>query len=168
MAEQTKAQGRSSFASRFGFIMVAAGAAIGLGNVWRFPYQAYENGGAAFILVYIIIVAIIGKAGIEMEAAIGRNGKCNAIRAYGKINKNSRFIGGIGILFTFMLDMYYVVVGGSVLWYAVNYLISGDFGTDTAVYYDQFISNPIIPLICTAVLMAIIGVILSAGITKWV
>jgi len=155
----------STFSSRFGYVMVAAGAAVGLGNIWRFPYQAYRNGGGVFILIYIILVALVGKAGIEMETALGRNGRTNAVVAYVKINKNSKFIGWIGILFTFMLDMYYVVVGGYVIKYAFDFLIDRDFG-DTAAYYNEYISNPIIPLIFTAILLAIVAYFLVSGITK--
>ena len=97
----------ATFSSRFGYVMVAAGAAIGLGNIWRFPYMAYRDGGGIFILIYIIVVALVGKAGIEMESAIGRNGRTNAVGCYAKIDKRSKIVGWIGILFTFMLDMYY-------------------------------------------------------------
>ena len=120
----------AKFSSQFGYIMVAAGAAIGLGNIWRFPYVAYKNGGAAFILVYILVVALIGKVGVEIETSIGRYGKSNAIAAYGKINSKYKFVGWIGILFTFMLDMYYVVVSGYVLKYAMCFLLGTNFGQD--------------------------------------
>ena len=80
---------KSTFSSRFGYVMVAAGAAIGLGNIWRFPYMAYRDGGGIFILIYILVVALVGKAGIEMESAIGRYGRTNSISCYEKINKSS-------------------------------------------------------------------------------
>lgn len=155
----------STFSSRFGYVMVAAGAAIGLGNIWRFPYMAYRNGGGIFILIYIIVVALVGKAGIEMETAVGRQGRTNAVESYAKINKNSKIVGWIGIVFTFMLDMYYVVVGGYVLKYALDFLIGKDFG-DTTVYYNEYISNPIIPLVFTAILLAIVAYFLVSGITR--
>ncbi len=155
----------STFSSRFGYVMVAAGAAIGLGNIWRFPYMAYRDGGGIFILIYIFIVAMVGKAGIETETAIGRNGKTNAIGCYDKINKKSRIVGWIGILFTFMLDMYYVVVGGYVLKYAFDFLTGKDFG-NTSTYYNEYISNPILPLVFTAILLAIVCFFLVSGITK--
>ena len=155
----------STFSSRFGYVMVAAGAAIGLGNIWRFPYMAYRDGGGIFILIYILIVVLVGKAGIEMESAIGRNGRTNAVACYSKINKNSKIVGWIGILFTFMLDMYYVVVGGYVLKYAFDFLIGKDFG-DTTAYYNDYVSNPVLPLIFTAILLVIVAYFLVSGITK--
>ena len=69
----------ASFGSRFGYIMVAAGAAIGLGNIWKFPYLAYGGGGGAFVVVYIILCLILGHPVVEMETAIGRRAKTNAI-----------------------------------------------------------------------------------------
>ncbi|MBQ9086071.1 MAG: sodium-dependent transporter [Clostridia bacterium] len=154
------------FASRFGYIMVAAGAAIGLGNIWRFPYLAYRNGGAIFILIYVAIVFVVGKAGIEMESALGRYTRTNPVAAYGKIHPRFKFIGGIGVLFTFMLDMYYVVVGGYVLKYAVDYLIGADFGGDSTLWYDSFVSHPIMPVVYTLILLLVVVSVLLAGITE--
>ena len=154
-----------TFSSRFGYVMVAAGAAIGLGNIWRFPYMAYRDGGAIFILIYIIVVALVGKAGIEMESAIGRNGRTNAVGCYARIDKRSKIVGWIGILFTFMLDMYYVVVGGYVMKYAFDFLIGRDFG-DTVDYYNRFVSNLVLPLVYTAILLAVVCYFLVSGITK--
>ena len=156
---------RATFSSSFGYVMVAAGAAIGLGNIWRFPYMAYRDGGGIFILLYILIVALVGKAGIEVETAIGRHGRTNAIASYAKVNEKSRVVGWIGVLFTFMLDMYYVVVGGYVLKYALDYLVGRDFG-DTIAYYNEYVSNPILPLVFTAILLSIVCYYLVSGITK--
>ena len=155
----------ATFSSRFGYVMVAAGAAIGLGNIWRFPYMAYRDGGGIFILIYILLVALVGKAGIEMETSIGRNGRTNAVSAYAKINEKAKVVGWIGVLFTFMLDMYYVVVGGYVIKYAVDFLVGRDF-EDTAAYYTNYISNPIVPLIYTAILLGATAYFLVSGITK--
>lgn len=157
-----------SFTSRFGYIMVAAGAAIGLGNIWRFPYVAYGDGGAVFIFIYIILVALVGKTGIEMETAIGRYGNTNAVGSYARVNTKARIVGWIGILFTIMLDMYYVVVGGYVLKYAINYLLGINFGNDVAMYYNNYISNPILPLLYTGSLLLIVSLFLISGITKGV
>ena len=77
----------SNFGSRFGYIMVAAGAAIGLGNIWKFPYLAYGGGGGAFVFVYIILCIVLGHPVVEMETAIGRYARTNGIDAYGVINR---------------------------------------------------------------------------------
>ena len=127
--------------------------------------MAYRDGGGIFILIYIFVVALIGKTGIEMETAIGRNGRTNAVSSYAKINKNSKIVGWIGVLFTFLLDMYYVVVGGYVLKYALDFLVDRQFG-EPGTYYNSFVSNPVQPLIYTAILLAIVCYFLVSGITK--
>ncbi len=155
-----------SFGSRFGYIMVAAGAAIGLGNIWKFPYLAYGGGGGAFIIVYIILCFVLGHPVVEMESAIGRRAKTNAIDAYGVVNKKARYMGFVNVACTFLIDMYYIIVSGYVLKYAVAYITGANFGGDGATYYLNFVSDPIEPLVYAGILMAIIVVLLSFGITE--
>lgn len=153
------------FSSRFGYVMVAAGAAIGLGNIWRFPYLAYGDGGAIFTLIYIIIVALVGKAGIEIETSVGRIGRTNAVDAYGNINHHAKLIGWIGALFTLMLNMYYVVVGGYVIKYALDFFVGTDF-SDSAVYYSEYISSPVMPLLFIIILLVLVDFFLVSGLTE--
>lgn len=153
------------FSSRLSYVMVAAGAAIGLGNIWRFPYLVYKDGGCIFIIVYIIVTFIIGKTGIEIETAIGRYSKTNPVDCYTKINKKSSIIGWIGILFTIMLDMYYIVVGGYVLKYSANYLFNIDFGNGLE-FYNNYISNPVLPLVFSFLLLFLTAFFLAKGITR--
>lgn len=157
---------KSSFGSRFGYIMVAAGAAIGLGNIWKFPYLAYGGGGGAFVAVYIILCIVLGHPVVEMETAVGRYAKTNCIDAYGVINKKWKFVGVVNVICTMLIDMYYIIVSGYVLKYAVDFLIGTDFGADKAAFYNDFISKPIEPLIWAGILMAITVILLSFGITK--
>ena len=158
----------ANFGSRFGYIMVAAGAAIGLGNIWKFPYLAYGGGGGAFIVVYIILCIVLGHPVVEMETAIGRYAKTNAIDAYGVVNPKYKFVGFVNVLCTFLIDMYYIIVSGYVLKYAVTYLLGGNFGADKEAYYMNFISKPIEPLIYAGILMAITVLLLAGGITELV
>ena len=157
----------ANFGSRFGYIMVAAGAAIGLGNIWKFPYLAYGGGGGAFIVIYLIFVILLGRPVCEMENAIGRYARTNAIDAYGVINPKYKFIGAIQVLCTVMIDMYYIIVSGYVLKYAIAFLMGGNFGADKAAYYYDFISQPITPLIYAGILMLITVVLLANGITNY-
>lgn len=157
-----------NFGSRFGYIMVAAGAAIGLGNIWKFPYLAYGGGGGAFIFVYIILCFILGHPVVEMESAIGRRGKTNAIDAYKVGNSKWGFAGFVNVACTVLIDMYYIIVSGYVLKYAVTYLTGGNFGEDKALFYNNFISDPIEPLIYAGILMIIVVILLSFGITELV
>lgn len=158
----------ANFGSRFGYIMVAAGAAIGLGNIWKFPYLAYGGGGGAFVVVYIILCIVLGHPVVEMETAIGRYAKTNAIDAYGAVNPKWKFAGVINVICTVMIDMYYIIVSGYVLKYAVDFLIGSDFAPDSATYYNNFISEPIQPLIYAGILMLITVVLLANGITNLV
>jgi NSS family neurotransmitter:Na+ symporter len=156
----------ANWGSRFGYIMVAAGAAIGLGNIWKFPYLAYGGGGGAFIVVYIILCICLGHPVVEMESAIGRFGKSNAVDSYGKINKKWKFVGAVNVICTVLIDMYYIIVSGYVLKYAIAYLTGAHFGTDKEAYYTNFISSPVKPIIYAAILMIFTALLLSFGITK--
>lgn len=157
---------KAHFGTRFGYIMVAAGAAIGLGNIWKFPYLAYGGGGGAFVAVYLILCLVLGHPVVEMETAVGRYAKTNVIDAYGMIHKKWKFIGVINVICTLLIDMYYIIVSGYVLKYAIDFLIGSDFGPDSATYYTSFISDPIEPLIYAAILMALTAILLSFGITN--
>ena len=158
----------ANFGSRFGYIMVAAGAAIGLGNIWRFPYLAYGGGGGAFIVVYLIMAMILGHPILEMESAIGRYAKTNAIDAYGVINPKWKFAGAIQVVCTIMIDMYYIIVSGYCLKYAIAFMLGGNFGSDNTEYYMDFISSPVTPLIYAGLLMLITVILLAGGITELV
>lgn len=159
---------KANFGSRFGYIMVAAGAAIGLGNIWKFPYLAYGGGGGAFVAVYIVLCILLGHTVVEMETAVGRHAKTNCIDAYGVVNKKWKFVGVVNVICTVLIDMYYIIVSGYVLKYAIDFLIGSSFGPDSATYYNNFISEPIQPLIYAGILMLITVVLLSFGITQLV
>lgn len=154
--------------SRFGYIMVAAGAAIGLGNIWKFPYLAYGSGGGAFVVVYLIICLLLGHPVVEMESAIGRYARKNIIDAYGEVNKKWKFIGVINAVCVFMIGIYYIIVSGYVLKYAVAFLTGGNFGPDKEEYYMNFISDPVQPLIYAGILMIVIAFLSSKGVTELV
>lgn len=148
--------------------MVAAGAAIGLGNIWRFPYLAYQQGGGVFLVVYIIVVALIGHPMVQMETAIGRHTGKDTVTAFQRISKKWGFVGWMANICTLMINMYYVVVGGWVAKYAFQYIISGDFGSDKQAYYDNFTSSTVEPLIWTMIILVFVSVMLYFGITNTV
>ena len=154
--------------SRFGYLMVAAGAAIGLGNIWRFPYLAYEGGGGVFLVVYIIVVILMGHPMVEMETAIGRYTGKDTVTCFQRIHKKWGFAGWMAVICTTLLCMYYVVVGGWVAKYAFQYIVSGDFGSDKQAYYDQFTSSAVEPIIWTLLLLALVSFLLYFGITNTV
>ncbi len=167
---------REHWGSRFGFIMAAAGSAIGLGNIWRFPYLAGDNGGAAFIIVYLIAAFLIGFTVMLCEFAIGRAGQQNAIGSFKKLAAGTPWwiTGAFGVLAAFLILSFYGVVAGWTMAY-VWMTISGSF---TGVPADQlpgifvgFITNPIQPIIWQAIFMVLtVGIVIAGikgGIEKW-
>ena len=163
-----KDSGQAMWGSRFGFLMVAAGASIGLGNIWKFPYLAYRGGGAVFLIVYIIIDLLLAKPMIEAETAIGRYGRSDTVSAFEKIDRKWGFVGVIANICTLMIDFYYVVVGGWVLRYAVQFVFSGDFGSDANVFFQELITDSVEPLIWTLILLIFVIVMLYFGMTKYI
>ncbi len=136
-----KEQQRGGFTSRMGFILAAAGSAIGLGNIWRFPYTAGENGGAAFILVYLIFVVFLCLPALFAELAIGRATGKSPVGAFKALAPESlwKFVGGLGVFTGFAILAFYSVVAGWVLGY-LGKALAGHFsaGMDIATSSEQF------------------------------
>ena len=101
---------RDGFKSNMGFIFATAGSAVGLGNIWRFPYMTGTNGGGAFLFVYLICMVFVGVSLLLAEFTIGRYGQANAIDSFGKISKNSKLVGYWVFASAFILLSYYSVV----------------------------------------------------------
>ena len=146
--------------------MVAAGASIGLGNIWKFPYLAYRGGGGIFIIVYIAIVILLARPMVEMETAIGRHGRSDTVSVFEKIDKKWGFVGWMANICTICINFFYVVVGGWVLRYGIQFIVSGDFGEDPNVFYQNFISDPVQPLIYNFIVLFIVLGLLLFGITN--
>ena len=157
---------RENWGSRFGFIMAAAGSAVGLGNIWRFPYLAGENGGGAFIVIYLVIVALVGMSIMLAEFTVGRKTGLAAVGAYKKVNKNFTFAGVLGVLSGFFIMGFYPVVGG----WASAYMLKSATGllSDPAAIGDSFrafITNPLVPLLWMALFMIVNVLIVARGVT---
>ena len=103
---------RGSFTGTIGFVLAAAGSAVGLGNLWRFPYLAAKNGGGVFLLVYIIMALTFGFALMTTEIAIGRKTGLSPIKAYAELNKKFGFLGYLASVVPFIIFPYYCVIGG--------------------------------------------------------
>ena len=141
--------GRTSFATKFGAVLATAGSAVGLGNVWRFPYMTGEDGGAAFILVYLVCVLMLGIPGMISEFIIGRHAGSNAARAYRRLaaGKTWMLIGVMGVLTSMIILGFYAVVAGWCLQYLYASLagqLSGSPDYVTA-YFNDFTHNPVMP-----------------------
>ena len=116
-------ENRVEFGSKLGFILSAAGSAVGLGNIWKFPGKAYNCGGGAFLIVYILMVALIGTTVMLAEFTVGRKTHKNAIGAFREINEKWSFAGGLGVLTGFIILCYYCQVGGWTMKYIYAYIV---------------------------------------------
>ena len=136
---------RGGFTSSFGFILAAAGSAIGLGNIWRFPYMTGSNGGSAFVLVYMITMVLIGVSLLLVEFTVGRHGRSNAIDAYNKINPKFKFIGYIGLFSSPMFLSYYSVLSGWTVYYTGKSLfgLMNVPADSVGAFFGGFISAPL-------------------------
>lgn len=164
---------RGQWASNVGFILAAAGSAVGLGNIWKFPGKTGLYGGGAFLLCYILIVALIGFPVMLAELSIGRSTQKNVVGALRELNRKWEFAGVLGVITLFVIMSYYVVVAGWVLKYVAAYLLSPDFGTGGVVYQDffvDFITKPGEPLLwalaCLVLCIYVVACGVSEGIEK--
>ena len=115
-------ENRAEFGSTLGFILSAAGSAVGLGNIWKFPGKAYACGGGAFLIIYLIIVALVGTSVMMAEFTIGRKTHKGSVGALKELNEKYAFIGGLGVLTGFIIVCYYCQVGGWALYYVAAYI----------------------------------------------
>lgn len=157
-------QESKGFGSSIGFILAAAGSAVGVGNLWGFPYRAGMSGGAAFVLVYIIMIIVLGSIVMMCELYIGRRAGTNVVDAYGSISPKLKWIGGLCVVTPFLISAYYIVIGGWSLKYAVNYATGQNFASST--YFSDFISQGVSPIIYMLIFVVISAVIVCAGIEK--
>lgn len=161
---------RANFGSKLGIILATAGSAVGLGNVWRFPYMTGENGGAVFILVYIVCVLLLGIPCMISEFIIGRHGASNSARAYSKLANGSvwKVIGYIGVMTGFIITGYYAVVSGWCLQYIYGTLV-GQMTGDAAyyqTYFADFSTNAWKPILCAVVFLFATHFIITRGVEK--
>ena len=139
---------RGGFGGKMAAILAAAGSAIGLGNIWRFPYITSENGGGAFILIYLGCILLLGLPLLIAEFAVGHNSKCNPIDAYTKLRKGWGWLGAMGIISVFLIMGYYFVISG----WTLNYTIASatnSIGTDFGGFFSAFTTATWRPLIYT-------------------
>ncbi len=155
---------RGQWASNIGFILAAAGSAVGLGNIWKFPYLAGVNGGGAFVVIYLAMVVIIGFVIMLGEMAIGRNTHLSAVGAYKKLSEKWAFIGFIGVIVGFCILSFYSVIGGWVLNYIYKYLTGGIVGAEAGAYFSGFISGTTGPIVWHLLFMILTCVIVLKGI----
>lgn len=159
---------RSSFSGKIGFVLAAAGSAVGLGNIWRFPYLAAKYGGGIFLLVYIVLAVTFGFALMTAEIAIGRKTGKSAIEAYGELNKKYKFLGYLTAVVPMIILPYYSVIGGWVVKYFAAYVSGQATAAAGDSYFTGFISQPMQPLLWFFLFVAVTALIVLMGVEKGV
>lgn len=162
---------REQWASSAGFVIATIGSAVGLGNIWRFSYVAGENGGGAFLLIYVALVALVGLPLMMSEFVVGRRGAGDSVTSFENAAPRSvlRHIGWIGMVGAFLILSYYGVIAGWALHYLLGAL-SGDLWEQAAAgygsYFTRFIAQPLLPLLWFGAMLALTGLIVANGVQK--
>lgn len=151
-------------------VLVAAGSSVGLGNIWRFPYVVGENGGGAFLVIYMLCVLLFGLPIMLAEFSVGRASHRNAVGAYRKLDRRWRFLGYNGVLTAFLILGFYFVVSGWTAEYMVQ-SVTGGLADCTApehyaAFFEGFISHPWRPLVYTGLFILATHVIIAMGVQK--
>lgn len=163
---------RGNWSSKFGFLMAAVGSAVGLGNIWRFPYIVGQHGGALFLIVYLLIMLLLGFPMVSLELSVGRHKQASVINGMfereNKKKSNWSFIGWITIITCFLIVSYYSVIGGWLIKYLGGYVTGGGFVSsgDTSGIFKSFITGKWQPIIFNLVFLSLCILVLAFGIKK--
>ena len=157
---------RSNFSSRIGFVLAAAGSAVGLGNIWRFPYLAAKYGGGIFLLVYIILAVTFGFTLMIAEIALGRRTGLSAIGAFRSLNKKFSFLGWLTSIVPMIILPYYCVIGGWVVKYFASYVAGDGSAAAGNDFFSSFIAQPMQPIFWLCVFIAATAIIVLLGVQK--
>ena len=133
---------KHGFTGQIGFVMAAAGSAVGVGNLWRFPYLAAKDGGGLFILIYLILTFTFGFTLLTSDIAIGRRTGKNSIKAYAEMNPKWSFLGILTFLVPVLIMTYYAVIGGWITRYIVVYLTGQNKLAASDSFFTDFITSP--------------------------
>ena len=158
---------RSSFSGKIGFVLSAAGASVGLGNIWRFPYLAAKYGGGIFLLIYILLALTFGYTMIVAESALGRMTRKSPVGAFKSFGKKAGWLsfgGWINAVIPVLIVPYYSVIGGWVIKYLIEYLKGNSTKLATDGYFSEFISNGASTEICFVIFCMITLIIIYAGV----
>lgn len=163
-------ESRATLGGKLSAVLVAAGSSVGLGNIWRFPYVAGDNGGGAFLIIYILCVLLLGLPLMIAEFTVGRASHRNAVGAYRALNPRWSFLGYNGVLAAFLILGFYFVVSGWTAEYMVH-SVTGSFArVSTAGEYkdifETFISNPWRPVLYTCLFVLATHFVIALGVQK--
>lgn len=161
-------QKKGGFTSSLGFILSAAGSAVGLGNIWRFPYLAAKGGGGLFILVYIVLTLTFGFTLLTTDLAIGRKTGKSSLQAFGAVHPKWKFIGPLTFIVPCIILTYYCAIGGWVLKYITVYLTGASSAAAAPDYFTSFITSHISPIVMMLIYLALTAFIVYNGVEKGV
>lgn len=152
------------FSGQLGFALAAAGSAVGVGNLWRFPYLAAKDSGGLFLMIYLVLVLTFGFTLLTSDIAIGRRTGKSAINAYTQMNPKFKFLGILTFLVPVIIMTYYAVIGGWITKYAVMYLTGQAEAAAADNYFTGFIFSPTSPVIFAVAFMAITAFVVYKGV----
>ena len=161
-----KQQKRGSFTGSLGFVLAAAGSAVGLGNIWRFPYLAAKDGGGVFLLCYLVLALTFGFALLTTEIAIGRKTGMSPLVAYEKLHKKFGWVGVVACLIPTIILPYYCVIGGWVLKYTVQFLTFGGAAAAADGFFTGFITAQWSPILWFILFLGATAFVVYKGVDK--
>ena len=156
----------SGFSGSLGFVLAAAGSAVGVGNIWRFPYLCAKDGGGLFLLVYLVLVLTFGFTLLTTDVAIGRRTKQNALNAFATLNKKWKFLGYLTFLVPTLIMTYYSVIGGWITKYFTLYLVSSGDAAAQDGFFTSFITSPVSPIVFMLIFLALTAWVVYCGVEK--
>ena len=169
MVETSEPQ-HKGFASKLGFVLAASGSAVGLGNLWRFPYLTAQYGGGIFILTYILLAVFFGIVLLMLELGIGRHTGKSVIGAFTKLNKKFKWFGYLCVIVPILIVPYYCVIGGWVVKYGWSYVVGSEgligAGANSSQFFGSFVSSTWEPLIFFLIFALMTIVIVAFGVKK--
>ena len=157
---------RNSFTGSIGFVLAAAGSAVGLGNIWRFPYLAAKDGGGLFLVMYILLALTFGFTLLTTEVAIGRKTKQSPLTAYDKIKKGWKPLGVIACIVPIIIMPYYCVIGGWVVKYFLVFLTGEGVQAAEDGYFTGYITSTWEPIVLLIVFLGITAFVVFKGVDK--
>ncbi len=157
---------RHSFGGRLGFVLAASGSAVGLGNIWRFPYLAAKDGGGLFLVIYIILALTFGFALLTTEISIGRKSKKGPLSAYKTLKKGWGFLGGFSCLVPMIILPYYCAIGGWVIKYMVIFLTGKGVEAASDGYFTGFITSTTSPIVYMLIFLIATSAVILLGVNK--
>lgn len=159
-------QKRNSFSGSVGFVLAAAGSAVGLGNIWRFPYLAAKDGGGLYLVIYLVLALTFGFTLLVTEIAIGRKTKQSPLTAYSKLRPKWGFLGILACLVPIIILPYYCVIGGWVLKYFLAYLTGEGMQAAGDDYFTGFITQDVSPMVLLVIFLAVVSIVIILGVNN--